>query len=423
MRGRTVLLGAAAVVASGAAAATFAAARDAAPLRVGVMVNCVGFFRGYEDLMLAGSELPFIERGAHLRSADLSDGVTDVTLPGGRRARLLIGCNEGGEFTTEIAAARSLVENEHADVVVGGTWPGDGIVLGQVAQRYPRVAFLAAMTGPDEVTLDRQSPNLSRVRPSYAQQAAGLGFYAYRELGWRRGTVLVEDDEEGWDESAAFASEFCAAGGRVDRRVGFPLALKAATARQLARNVDGVAVFAAGVTDPAVLLPAVRNSFGGNRVIVGLGVSSDRRAALLLPGVVSPARVSPPTPAFAERLAAVFPGLPADSADSAFAVDFNATVEAVLRAAAEDGDLRTSLAQLELRVPGGALRIDRDGQAVVPVTLVRNGARGSHAVAHLEAVPPLLGGLLSRSSPPSRAPPPCRRAPTPAYARSLVSRR
>jgi ABC-type branched-subunit amino acid transport system substrate-binding protein len=423
MRGRAVLLGAAAVVASGAAAATFAAVRDPAPLRVGVMVNCVGFFRGYEDLMLAGSELPFIERGAHLRSADLSDGVTDVTLPGGRRARLVIGCDEGGEFTTEIAAARRLVEKEHADVVVGGTWPGDGIVLGQVAQRYPRVAFVAAMTGPDEVTLERQSPNLFRVRPSYAQQAAGLGFYAYHDLGWRHATVLVEDDEEGWDESAAFAAEFCAAGGRLDRRVGFPLALKAATARQLARNLDGVAVFAAGVTDPAVVLPALRNSFGENRVIVGLGVSSDQRAARLLPGVVSPARVSSPIPAFAERLAAVFAGLPTDSAESAFTVDFAATVEAVLRAAAHDGDLRTSLGQLELRVPGGALRIDRDGQAVVPVTLVRNGARGPHAVAHLEAVPPLLGGLLSRSSPPSRVPAPCRRAPTPAYAHSLVSRR
>jgi hypothetical protein len=205
--------------------------------------------------------------------------------------------------------------------------------------------------------------------------------------------------------------------------VGFPLALKAATARQLARNLDGVAVFAAGVTDPAVVLPALRNSFGENRVIVGLGVSSDQRAARLLPGVVSPARVSSPIPAFAERLAAVFAGLPTDSAESAFTVDFAATVEAVLRAAAHDGDLRTSLGQLELRVPGGALRIDRDGQAVVPVTLVRNGARGPHAVAHLEAVPPLLGGLLSRSSPPSRVPAPCRRAPTPAYAHSLVSRR
>src|SRR3954452_14099093 len=111
MRGRTVLLGAAAVVASGAAAATFAAVRDPAPLRVGVMVNCVGFFRGHEDLMLAGSELSFIERGAHLRAADLSDGVTDVTLPAGRRARLLIGCDEGGEFTAEIAPSRRLVED------------------------------------------------------------------------------------------------------------------------------------------------------------------------------------------------------------------------------------------------------------------------------------------------------------------------
>src|SRR5690242_93732 len=122
MRGRWLLLIGAAAVGCAAAAVTFTAVRTAepAPVRVGVIVNCIGFFRGYEDLMLAGAELPFIDRGARLRSAGLSDGVTDVSLPSGRRARLLIGCDEGGEFTTQIAAARRLLEEQHADVVVGG---------------------------------------------------------------------------------------------------------------------------------------------------------------------------------------------------------------------------------------------------------------------------------------------------------------
>ena len=135
---------------------------------------------------------------------------------------LLIGCDEGGEFSTVIATARRLVEVEHADVVLGGTWPGDGIVLGQVARRYPTVAFVAASTGPGEVTLLRPSPNLFRVRPSYTQPAASLGIYAYRQAGWRRAAVLVEDDEEGWAESAAFTAEFCAVGGRVERSLGIP---------------------------------------------------------------------------------------------------------------------------------------------------------------------------------------------------------
>ncbi len=344
-------------------------------------------------------------------------------LPGGRRARLLIGCDEGGEFSTVIATARRLVEDEHADVVVGGTWPGDGIVLGQVARRYPRVTFVAAMAGPGEVTLLRQSPNLFRVRPTYAQQAAGLGIYAYRQLGWRRAAVLVEDDEEGWAESAAFTAEFCAVGGTVERSLGFPLALTPKVAGRLAGQVDGTAVFAAGVTDPAVLLPTLRDSFGGRRLIVGLGISSDQRAARLLDGVVSPLRVPPPGQAFAQRLGAAFPGLPAAAARSGFTVEFNTSIEAVLDAASRGADLRTSLSRLKLRVPGGTLRIAGDGQATVPQTLVRYTTGGRQVLARLAAVPPLLGGLLSRSERPSRAQPPCRRAPTPAYARSLVSRR
>jgi ABC-type branched-subunit amino acid transport system substrate-binding protein len=280
------------------------------------------------------------------------------------------------------------------------------------------------MAGPDEVTLLRKSRNLFRVRPSYAQQAAGLGIYAYRNLGWRTATLLVEDDEEGWAESAAFTAEFCAVGGTVERRLGFPLALRPRAARRLANRVDGIAVFAAGVTDPAVLLPTIRDSFGGRRLIVGLGISSDPRAARLLRGVVSPMIVPPPRPAFAHRLTAAFPGLAAGAARSGFTVEFDTSVEAVLEAAAAAGpDLRTSLARLELGVPGGSLRMERDGQAIVPQTLVQHTADGQHAVAHLATVPPLLGGLLSRSEQPSRAAPPCRRAASPAYARTLVSRR
>ncbi|MEP6812775.1 MAG: ABC transporter substrate-binding protein [Actinomycetota bacterium] len=425
MSRRAVLIAAAAAAAALAAAATtfVAAADNPAPLRIGVVVDCVGFFRGYESLMLAGAELPFIERGGHLRTADPADGVTDARLPDGRRARLTIACDEGGEFTTLIAAVRRLVEEERVDVVVGGTWPGDGIVLGQIARRYPRVTFVAASAGPIEVTLRRQSPNLFRVRPSYAQQAAGLGIYAYRALGWRRAALLVEDDEEGWDESAAFTREFCAVGGTVERRLGFPLALTSVEARRLASRVDGAVVLAAGVTDPAVLLPTIRASFGARRLIVGLGVSADPRAARTLPGAVSPSLVPPPGQAFAQRLAAAFPGLPAGAATTGFTVDFDTSIEFVLRAAATKGDVRTSLAHLELRVPDGSLRVTGNGQAIVPQVLVRHTAHHDRAVARLAAVPPLLGGLLSRSQEPSRAAPRCRRVAAPAYARSIVSRR
>jgi ABC-type branched-subunit amino acid transport system substrate-binding protein len=420
---RRVAVALAVAVAVGVAAVTVAAVRrgSPAPLRVAVITDCVGFFRGYQGLELAGAELPFLDRGARLRTTDPADGVTDAKLAHERRARLLIGCDEGGEFATLIEEARRLVEEEHADVVVAGSWPGDGIVLGQVARRYPGVAFVAASSGPHEVTLRRQTTNLFRIRPSFVQQAAGLGFYAFERLGWRSAALLVEDDEVGWDEAAAFTAEFCAAGGRVHRRLEFPIAMAPASARLLAAKDDGVVVFSAGVTDPALLLPPLRAAFGADRILVGLGVATDPRAGHLKDGIVSPARVPPPSASrtFAARLHADFPGLPASAATSGFAVDFASSVEAVLSAAARGRSLRDALAHLELELPTGSSIVDRLGQGEAPAMLVRNTASGTDVVARLPAVPPLLGALLARSERPGRAPHRCRRAAVPAYARAL----
>ena len=428
MRSRAFGGGVAAVVAVGAAAAVLAAVSGgaASPLRVAVIVDCFGFFRGYQGFELAGAELPFLDRGAHLRTADPADGVTEADLGDGRGAQLLIGCDEGGEFTTLISETRRLVEQEHADVVIGGTWPGDGIVLGQIARRYPEVAFVAATSGPQEVTLQRPSANVFRFLPGFVQEAAGLGFYANRRLGWRRAAVLVEDDEEGWQEAAAFTAEFCAGGGRIVRKLAFPIDVSPAAARDLARRVDGVAVFSAGVTDPAVLLPPLRRAIGPRRLIVGLGIASDPRAGRFLPGVVSPERVAPPpsrSRSFGARLRTAFPGLPASAARTVFTSDFDTSVEAVLQGAARGGDLRTALASLNLRLPDGSLRVDHNGQAVAPVRIVRQFSGGQKLLARLKTAPPLLGGLLTRTGSLGRVPPACRRAATPAYARALVTRR
>src|SRR3712207_3987413 len=101
---------------------------DPASLRLGVLVDCMGFARGSEDVVLAGAELPLLRRGSELRGMRPTAGVTPVTIAH-RHVELVTGCTEGGEYSTLIEQARRLVEVEGADVVVGGTWPGDGLVL------------------------------------------------------------------------------------------------------------------------------------------------------------------------------------------------------------------------------------------------------------------------------------------------------
>ena len=188
--------------------------RDQPPVRIGVLVDCVGLARGFRDATMSGVELPLLQRGATLRGARPGDGVGPATVAGGK-VELVTGCTEGGEYSVLIEQARRLVEVDKVDVLVGGTWAGDGLVLREVARRHPATAFVATAPGAREVTLHDPPANLFRFGGDFSQQAAGLGTYAFRDLGWREAAVVVDDNEVGWGEAAAFLAEFCALGGRA----------------------------------------------------------------------------------------------------------------------------------------------------------------------------------------------------------------
>ena len=70
---------------------------------------------------------------------------------------------------------------------------GSTVVAREVARLYPEVPFVATFWDESEVTLHRPAPNLFRFSADFAQQTAGLGAYAFEELGWRRATVLTGD--------------------------------------------------------------------------------------------------------------------------------------------------------------------------------------------------------------------------------------
>jgi branched-chain amino acid transport system substrate-binding protein len=92
---------------------------DQRPLRIGVVVDCVGAFRALEDQELAGAQLPLIARGATTAGKRPSDGVRGARVAG-RPVEIVRACSESGEFATITQAARQLVEREHVAVVVAG---------------------------------------------------------------------------------------------------------------------------------------------------------------------------------------------------------------------------------------------------------------------------------------------------------------
>jgi branched-chain amino acid transport system substrate-binding protein len=372
-------------------------------------------------------------------SEDPSDGIRGGRVAG-RPVEIIRGCGESGEFSTLTQVARQLIERAHVDAVVeGGFFPVDGIPLRELAHRYPAVVFIAAASGPREVTLDRPARNLYRVAPDYLQGVAGLATYAYRRLAWRRVAILPEDWVAGWDAETAFVREFCALGGRVAARV--PLEIDddstSAVLKAIPRNADGVAVLGAwGSVTPDLLSALARR--GTNTLLLGPEVIGDTdllRQVTALTGVVgasysAPESSSPTMRAYLRDYAKAYPGTPPGESRDTVVMAYRNGVEAVLEAFEQvHGDLsdgrrrlRAQLAQLDTTLLGVPVRMDGNRQAVVSTNLVRLGRESAsgpelRSVQSIPAVGQSIGGLVPASYVPKYGGGACRRATPPPWAR------
>ena len=90
-------------------------------------------------------------------------------------------------------AARRAVEIGGADIVIGPTSGTSGFVYRSYAKQQPEVTFVSGTGSAQATTLRDPAPNLFRFATEGTQWSAGLGTYAYRDLGWRRAAVVTED--------------------------------------------------------------------------------------------------------------------------------------------------------------------------------------------------------------------------------------
>lgn len=409
-----------------------ACGREERPLRIGVVVDCVGALRSDHDAELAGAQLPLLVRGAHRRGVDPSAGL-EGGRAAGRRVELVEGCGETGEFSTVTLAARRLVENEHVDAVVeGGRLTVDGLWLREVARRHPDVAFVAAPNGPREVTASSTRPGVFRVAADFGQGVAGLATYAYRRLGWRRVALVVENWVAGWGAETVFVREFCALGGRVASRTALLLDPSANNPRRVPRGADGVAVLASPLTLSPEYLAALARRTGvpARRLVLGPELAADQDVLLgshaPLDGVVGatyapPASSSAAVRAYVRQYGRAFPGSAPTEPLQPTTVTYRNAVEAVLRAfqsaGGERSRLRAALARLRTRLLGVPVRMEAGGQAAVAATLVRLHGADGRELAMIPGVDASVGGLVPRRYVPSSSGQACRRAPPPPWAR------
>lgn len=408
-------------------------------LKVGVLTDCQGVFSAYSESVLGAAELPFLERGARLAGRKPSDGLAGARV-GGVPVEIVQGCAEVTDLTALVESVRTLVERDGVGVVVGPMLgETDGVVLRDLARRYPSVAFLLGDSRAQETTLRDPAPNVFRFTPDEAQGTAGLGAYAYHRLGWRRAAVVVADYSQTWPEAAGFVAEFCSLGGRIDR-VPAPRTGVADAAARVPGGVDGVVALTRFVGDTAAFAGGlarrrpdlVRHLLLGPDALLFADPKTLRQLAPLLAGAVEATPAEYETTGagwrrFRAEYTAHFPGPNAliSPADDPLYLDTWTATEAVASALSRShagGDpLQRELARTAVDGPSGPVRLDADRQAVASNYLVRLDPAAPSRLRTIEVVRNVdqtFGGYFtSRTPPPSLTGPGCHRAPPPAWAR------
>ena len=391
--------------------------------------------------MLAGAELPLLERGARLTNGKPSGGVSGARVAG-REVELVTGMHRA------VRVARSLSRRRGGSSSTRLSTPwlalfadGDPLIVQELARKYPEVIFVPAWSAAQELTLRNPAANVYRFDTDGAQDVAGLGSYAYRELGWRRAAVVGDPLSLGWQEEAAFVAEFCALGGNVTARFSYADRPQRPEGRQCSRRAPTV---------------SPRSSSGGlhwarvsarARPRAGVARDPDRRRHRWA-RQLDHARTHP-QPARRGRRRVVDSAGQLDTCDAqapnrlhegvsraaagvrggAVVLAFHDAMEGLLRGLeAADGDLsdgrrrlREELARVRFDLPSSPVRLDRNRQAVRNVYLKRIDYEGGKQVSRLVRVVPdveqTFGGLLSKSPPPGPGSQPCRKATPPPWAR------
>jgi branched-chain amino acid transport system substrate-binding protein len=407
--------------------------RQDAPIRIGVITSCGTLWAPFSEPMRAAAALPLLARGATLAGERPSAGVAGAAV-GDRKVELVFACSDGTTADV-VGKSRQLVERSGAGIVVGGLTPSEGLALQAYARQRPETAFLV-VGNAQATTLHEPARNLFRFSSDSAQWMAGLGSYAYRELGWRTVALVGDRNPFGYAQGAGFVTEFCSLGGRVTQRI-WPAPETADFTDVVARvgdDVDGV-MLAAGLITPGFLDAYRAEGALADRVVVGGGGLADPGIVEALGsqarGIVSagPLPLDIATPAwtaYRARAERTFPSLPLTT--HGLAVPYYVAVEAAMRGlSAVGGDLsdgqrrfRRALTSLRMDAPGGAVRLDENRQAIAPnyVTRIGTGTPAHRTIRTIADVDQSFGGLFRPDgAPASRTSPGCRAGEPPPWAR------
>lgn len=400
-------------------------------LKIGHLSNCEGPFAPFYDETTGGAMLPLIQRGAEPAGARGSDGVENANVAG-LDVEIVWGCSDSSPDSA-IAEARRLVEREQVDILLGPLSGSEGIAIANYSEEHPDVTFVNGISGAQDATLKVRSENFFRWHNDGAQWTAGLGDYAYNELGWRTAVTIGDDYDFPYTQIAGFVAEFCALGGQIPTRLWPPLGSEdySSFIAQIPEGVDG---FFLGVGGSGVLA-FVRQyeQLRGNlsdRILGGIFMTDpvihqelgERIVGVVTAGMTAGDSDEPAYQEYTQALADAYPDLEGTGA-SVFTYGYYTAMEAILQTLeAVEGDLgeghedfRNAMAELTLGAPLGEIRLDENRQAIMDNFLQQivedqtgDGVPDVQTISRIPEVDQTFAGFFSPETPsPDRDNPDC----------------
>ncbi len=414
-------------------------------VKVGFLSDCEGAFGSFFEPTISGFNQALIDKaGAKAAGEKPSDGLSGAKVAGKNIEVVGYGCADD-TADKAIEETRRLMEQEDADILVGPLSGDEGIAVANYAKEHPDKTFINGIAGAQDSTLKVQAPNFFRYHPDGAQWSAGLGDYAYNELGWKKAAIIGDDYSFPYTSLAGFVAEYCAIGGQISKRVWAPLGEKdySSYISQIPKDIDGLYVGIGGSglvsfvkqyeqqrgkldtdkmmgnvfwDDPLVLKEVGSSLIGGTTAAMTAADSDD-----------------PEVKAYLERLKKSYGDEIAAAGPSVFTYGYYTAAQALIKGlTAVDGDvsdqkkLQAELAKVTLsgdEAPWGDVKLDENRQAISNVFVKRivKDANGDKVpdVETFRRIPDVdqtFGGFFGADSPaPSRSNPKCEKSTPPPW--------
>ena len=410
---RTLL--APALIAGTALTAVPAAAADQ-EIRIGVISVLEGAFAALGQDGIRGAELAVREVGGTVA---------------GRPVKLITMSSDASPDSA-VNGARKLIEQDKVDLIVGPLSGSEGIALRDFSKANPGTTFLNGSSAAQDTTLREGSSNFFRFGGDGAQWMAGLGRYAFNDMGYKKVVTVAEDYSFPYTQVLGFMLEYCQAGGRVPNKFWVPIGNKDYSSIVYAIPDDVDAIYVALGGADAVNFLTQYHQAGGGKPIIGGTITIDQ-SILDSKGPFRKLLIGAPagTPtvsnydgaewkAFADAYRAAFPD--GFSSPTIFAHHYYMSAKAALLALAtvdgrlDDGQkaFRAALAKTTFVTPtGGTMRLDENRNGIIDSFLTKvvenaDGTLGNSVIKVVRDVDQTLGvprdkflamGPVSRDNP------------------------